>query len=90
MVTPRYTFMHSIHFIFSLIYFRYEFYETDEKLSITVFDRGADPANVHVNFDPRVVCVFYISPSLVKFRLNIFIDKVRARSSLTCSPPAKG
>ncbi|KAI9444779.1 SGS-domain-containing protein, partial [Lactarius indigo] len=34
---------------------RHEFYETDEKLILTVFDRGADPAQVNVKFEPRSV-----------------------------------
>ncbi|KAG6381151.1 SGS domain-containing protein [Boletus reticuloceps] len=32
---------------------RHEFYETDEKLTISVFDRGADPGAVSVQFEPR-------------------------------------
>ncbi|KAL9716271.1 Cochaperone protein [Leucoagaricus gongylophorus] len=32
---------------------RYEFYETDEKVNISVFDRNADPAQVNVLFEPR-------------------------------------
>ncbi|KAA1471515.1 SGS-domain-containing protein [Dentipellis sp. KUC8613] len=32
---------------------RHEFYETDEKLTLTIFDRGADPAQVSVKFEPR-------------------------------------
>ena len=34
---------------------RHEFYETDEKLILTIFDRGADPAQVNVKFEPRSV-----------------------------------
>jgi hypothetical protein len=34
---------------------RHEFYETDEKLTLTVFDRGADPAIVNVKLQPRSV-----------------------------------
>lgn len=34
---------------------RHEFYETDEKLTLTVFDRGADPAHINVQFQPRRV-----------------------------------
>ncbi|KAI0257112.1 SGS-domain-containing protein, partial [Lactifluus subvellereus] len=34
---------------------RHEFYETDDKLTITVFDRGADPAHVNVEFQPRSI-----------------------------------
>ncbi|KAH9982925.1 SGS-domain-containing protein [Lactifluus volemus] len=32
---------------------RHEFYETDDRLTITIFDRGADPAHVNVEFQPR-------------------------------------
>ncbi|KAG8219793.1 SGS-domain-containing protein [Butyriboletus roseoflavus] len=32
---------------------RHEFYETDEKLMLSVFDRGADPETVSVQFEPR-------------------------------------
>ncbi|KAH0838284.1 Sgt1 protein [Lanmaoa asiatica] len=32
---------------------RHEFYETDEKLTLSVFDRGADPDAVSVQFEPR-------------------------------------
>jgi len=34
---------------------RHEFYETDEKLTLTLFDRGADTAQVNVKFEPRSV-----------------------------------
>lgn len=34
---------------------RHEFYETDEKLILTLFDRGADPAQVNVTFEPRSI-----------------------------------
>ncbi|KAI0296167.1 SGS domain-containing protein [Russula brevipes] len=34
---------------------RHEFYETDERLTLTVFDRGADPAHVNVTFQPRSI-----------------------------------
>ncbi|KAJ3488240.1 hypothetical protein NLI96_g2986 [Meripilus lineatus] len=32
---------------------RHEFYETDEKLTLSIFDKGADPAQVVVKFEPR-------------------------------------
>ncbi|KAJ7125601.1 SGS domain-containing protein [Mycena crocata] len=32
---------------------RHEFYETDERLTLSIFDRGADPAGVSVKFEPR-------------------------------------
>jgi len=34
---------------------RHEFYETDEKLTISIFDRGADPAQASVKFEPRQI-----------------------------------
>ncbi|KAF8274069.1 SGS-domain-containing protein [Lactarius quietus] len=34
---------------------RHEFYETDEKLILTIFDRGADAAQVNVKFEPRSI-----------------------------------
>jgi len=32
---------------------RHEFYETDEKVTISVFDKGANPDEVAIKFDPR-------------------------------------
>ncbi|KAH9950371.1 SGS-domain-containing protein [Amylocystis lapponica] len=32
---------------------RHEFYETDERLTLSIFDKGADPAHVSVTFQPR-------------------------------------
>jgi len=32
---------------------RHEFYETDEKLTLSIFDKGADPSVVQVQFEPR-------------------------------------
>ncbi|RDB29502.1 Protein SGT1 A [Hypsizygus marmoreus] len=32
---------------------RHEFYETDDKLTLSIFDRGADPAQVSIAFLPR-------------------------------------
>lgn len=32
---------------------RHEFYETDETVTITIFDRGADPEQVYVKLEPR-------------------------------------
>ncbi|KAH7916451.1 SGS-domain-containing protein [Hygrophoropsis aurantiaca] len=34
---------------------RHEFYETDEKLTLSVFDRGADPEQVSVKFEARAL-----------------------------------
>jgi hypothetical protein len=36
---------------------RYEYYETDDRVTISIFDRGADPAQIAVKFDARKVCV---------------------------------
>jgi len=32
---------------------RHEFYETDEKLTLSIFDKGADPGEVKITFEPR-------------------------------------
>jgi len=32
---------------------RHEFYETDEKVTLSIFDRGADPKLVSIKFEPR-------------------------------------
>jgi len=34
---------------------RHEFYETDEKLTLSIFDKGADPEKVTVKFEARSV-----------------------------------
>ncbi|KAJ8083974.1 Cochaperone protein [Marasmius tenuissimus] len=34
---------------------RHEYYETDEKITLSVFDRGVDPADVSVKFEDRKV-----------------------------------
>ncbi|KAJ7169856.1 SGS domain-containing protein, partial [Mycena filopes] len=40
---------------------RHEFYETDEKLTLSVFDRGADPGEVNIKFEPRKVRLFRLT-----------------------------
>ncbi|KAF9787164.1 SGS-domain-containing protein [Thelephora terrestris] len=32
---------------------RYEFYETDDRLTLSIFDKGVDPADVQIKFEPR-------------------------------------
>ncbi|KAK7694699.1 hypothetical protein QCA50_001887 [Cerrena zonata] len=32
---------------------RHEFYETDQKLTLSIFDKGADPEKVQITFNPR-------------------------------------
>ena len=34
---------------------RHDYYETDEKVTLSIFDRGADPAQLSVVFEPRKV-----------------------------------
>lgn len=34
---------------------RHEFYETDDRLTLSIFDRGVDPADVKIKFEPRAV-----------------------------------
>lgn len=53
---------------------RHEYYETDEKVTLSIFDKGADPEKVSVEFEPRRVrfspCLLYpcylcVTPQLV-------------------------
>jgi hypothetical protein len=37
--------------------FSHEFYETDEKVTISIFERGADPEKVKVDLTPTSVCI---------------------------------
>lgn len=48
---------------------RHEFYETDEKLTISVFDKGADPAQVFVKFLPRSVCCTLLHNMIPTYRI---------------------
>lgn len=50
---------------------RHEFYESDERVVLSVFDRGADPAQVTVTFEPRKV-IFSISLHLRPNKLIIY------------------
>ncbi|KAF7306907.1 hypothetical protein MIND_00483200 [Mycena indigotica] len=44
---------------------RHEFYETDERLTLSIFDRGADPAQVSLEFGPRKLVYTHGDKSLV-------------------------
>ncbi|KAJ7783759.1 SGS domain-containing protein [Mycena maculata] len=44
---------------------RHEFYETDERLTLSIFDRGADPGAVSIQFEPRKVSYTNGEKSLV-------------------------
>jgi len=48
-------YMHALESLAS----RHEFYESDNKLTLSIFDKGADPSQVTVIFDPRKVCAFF-------------------------------
>ena len=43
-----------------VVLFSHEFYETDEKVTISIFERGADPEKVKVDLTPTSVCMHYI------------------------------
>lgn len=45
---------------------RHEFYETDEKVTISIFDKGADPAEVSVIFEPRKVRTHLMSSHILQ------------------------
>lgn len=53
---------------------RYEYYETEEKLTVSVFDKGADPAQVCINFEPRKVTYTHGEKQLVLEPLKGQID----------------
>ncbi|KAF7784294.1 hypothetical protein Agabi119p4_459 [Agaricus bisporus var. burnettii] len=45
---------------------RHEFYETDEKIILSVFDRNADPDKVKITYQPRAVTYAHAPISLAK------------------------
>ncbi|PPQ80846.1 hypothetical protein CVT25_001971 [Psilocybe cyanescens] len=53
---------------------RHEFYETDEKVTLSIFDRGADPAQVSIKFEPRKFTYTHGETSLVLEPLKGQID----------------
>ncbi|KAL6309933.1 SGS-domain-containing protein [Sparassis latifolia] len=53
---------------------RHEFYETDERLTLEVFDKGADPAAVSVTFQPRSLAYTHGEKTLVLEPLKGQID----------------
>ncbi|PPR05692.1 hypothetical protein CVT26_008933 [Gymnopilus dilepis] len=53
---------------------RHEFYETEEKLTLSIFDKGADPAQVSVKFEPRKLTYTNGEKSLVLEPLKGQID----------------
>ncbi|KAF9478538.1 SGS-domain-containing protein [Pholiota conissans] len=53
---------------------RHEFYETDDKLTLSIFDRGADPADVSITFEPRKFTYTHGDKSLLLEPLKGQID----------------
>lgn len=45
------------------LYTRHSFYETDDKLTLEIFDKGVDPEQVKIEFQPRAVSLLYCNPS---------------------------
>ena len=43
-----------------VVLFSHEFYETDEKVTITIYERGADPEKVKVDFTTTSVCIHHM------------------------------
>jgi len=62
---------------------RYEFYETDEKLTISIFDRGADPAQVSVKFELRQAGRFSHSTRSSTQRINRLAMRMARRLYLS-------
>ena len=61
---------------------RHEFYETDEKLTLSIFDRGADPAQVSVTFQPRkVIHPYWHQDLLIHHAISAYLYK---RREITC------
>ncbi|KDR84967.1 hypothetical protein GALMADRAFT_233485 [Galerina marginata CBS 339.88] len=53
---------------------RHEFYETDEKVTLSIFDKGADPEQVSIKFEPRKFTYTHGEKSLVLEPLKGQID----------------
>ncbi|TFK93476.1 SGS-domain-containing protein [Polyporus arcularius HHB13444] len=57
---------------------RHEFYETDEKLTLSIFDKGADPEQVKISFEPRKFTYEHGDKSLVLEPLKGQIDPAKS------------
>ncbi|KAF8898769.1 SGS-domain-containing protein [Infundibulicybe gibba] len=77
---------------------RHEFYETDERVTVSIFDRNANPENVMVKFDPRKVSYTNEDKSLLleplKGQINpdtseFSIGKVKIEVRLTKAVPGR-
>ncbi|KAI8995673.1 SGS-domain-containing protein [Trametes punicea] len=57
---------------------RHEFYETDERLALSIFDKGADPEQVKITFEPRKFTYVNGEKSLVLEPLKGQIDPAKS------------
>ncbi|RPD82506.1 SGS-domain-containing protein [Lentinus tigrinus ALCF2SS1-7] len=57
---------------------RHEFYETDDKLTLSIFDKGADPEQVKVSFEPRKFTYSHGDKTLVLEPLKGQIDPAKS------------
>lgn len=67
---------------------RHEFYETDEKVTISIFDRGADPAKVSIKFDARKVCLSFLSHAV--WLNSTVLAFLRTWGQISCIGALKG
>jgi hypothetical protein len=58
---------------------RHEFYETDEKLTLSVFDKGADPSQVTIDIQPRSVSLLVPLVSPCSRTLTRYTARLQAR-----------
>ncbi|KIY52703.1 SGS-domain-containing protein [Fistulina hepatica ATCC 64428] len=56
---------------------RHEFYESDEVVTISVFDKGADPADVKLEFEPRKLTYTHGDKTLVLEPLKGQVDPTK-------------
>ncbi|KAK0465050.1 SGS-domain-containing protein [Desarmillaria tabescens] len=77
---------------------RHEFYETDERLTLSIFDRNANPSEVDVQFEPRKFTYTHGDKSLVlaplKGQINpesceYTVGKVKVEVRLTKMAPGR-
>ncbi|KAI0726173.1 SGS-domain-containing protein [Fomitopsis betulina] len=57
---------------------RHEFYESDERLTLSIFDKGADPAHVSVKFEPRSLSYEHSDKTLLLAPLKGQIDPAKS------------
>ncbi|KAI0651903.1 SGS-domain-containing protein [Trametes meyenii] len=57
---------------------RHEFYETEERLTLSIFDKGADPEQVKIDFEPRKFTYIHGEKSLLLEPLKGQIDPAKS------------